>query len=167
MKKIKRTWLFFILLSAATSWAKTHNVVISSMVLSNSIGKTTNHSMFPGRLVTTISNTDEIIYYSADVGILNPGKEKYSFKIVCMDSTKHVIYEDNQDLILNGITRIGEDNFAHSRVYLRLDPEPGSFVDGRLLTWENNKDYFIKLYLEKKLIGITYFHYVLKKNGIK
>ena len=59
---------------------------------------------------------------------------------------------------------IGGDSLRGVTQTLGLNPKTGSMVKGQLIPLEAGNDYFIKLYFEQKLIGVTKFHYmVLKK----
>lgn len=164
MKLTTRIFLLFSLFSTVSYGEKFESITVSKLILSNSIERINNDSMLPGDLVETISNKDDVIYYSADISVINPKKKKYNFKISCEDFSGNIIYEGTDTVSLYKKTqKIGKDFFAYTRLYLRLDTEPGSFVDGQLLTWENDKDYYIKLYFEEKMIGLTKFHYIFKK----
>ena len=50
--------------------------------------------------------------------------------------------------------QIGDDIFRRVVQDLELDPTPGAIVDGQRFPLENDNDYFIKLYFERKLIGL-------------
>ena len=166
MKKIIRRGLLFLVLLGIMGSAKPNSdiFIIERILLCNSLRENANNTITPGDSVEVITNKDEIIYYSANIGVINSTKEKYGFKIICVDSKNNIIFGDTAKVSLyKKKERIGKDSIRHVLLYLRLDPEPGAIVEGRLLPWENDNDYYIKLYFENKLMGVTKFHYMTKK----
>lgn len=166
MINIIRYGLLFFVLVASAGIAKTSNdtIVVERIILSNSVAKAADDKIHPGNPVEVITSKDELIYYSASIGVINPTKKRYRFKIICVDSEDRIIFGGSDQEFLNERTyHFGDDIMRDLPLYLRLDPMPGAIVQGRLLAWENNNDYFIKLFFEKKLIAVTKFHYVFEK----
>ena len=120
----------------------------------------------PGDNVEVFSNQDEIIYYEANIGVINPTKKKYRLEIICIDSKGKVIIQGviNRSLDENK-GQINEYVIRGVTQTLGLDPKPGALVAGQLFPLESGHDYFIQLYFEKKLIGVTKFHYVINRKN--
>jgi hypothetical protein len=165
MKKIIRSGLLLLtFLSYGKGLeARTDTVMVERIILSNSAKKITGDFANPGASVETVINKDKLIWYHADIGIVNPTKKKYEIEINCVDSKGKIVFKG----ILKRSFGIKDDVDGEviSRVTqtLGLDPKSGAIVKGQLIPLENNNDYFIKLYVEKNLIGVTKFHYIIEK----
>lgn len=139
-------------------------MVVVNMVLSNSAEKITYDVFNPGNSVETITNKDKMIFYSVDIGVINPTKKNYNVKIICVDSKDDVVYKGfaKRSLDINdGL--IGKDQVKRFVQIFTLNPRSGAKVGGKLKPLMHNQDYYIKLYFEDKLVGITQFHYLIIK----
>lgn len=165
MKKTIRIGLIlFVFLTCVKNLeAGTDIVFIERVIVSNSAEKITYNSNDPGDSIETFTNKDKLIWYSTDIGIINPTKKKYEIEISCIDSKGKIVFKG----IVKRSFSIKDD--ANGEVIRRLvqelglDPKPGAMVEGQLIPLKNNSDYFIRLYVEKNLIGVTKFHYVIEK----
>lgn len=164
-KIIRYTLVFFILISSfANAKDITDSVFIDTMFLTDSIVKVISNSYQPGHGVDSFTNKDDLIFYYAVIGVINPTKKKYNVEMVCVDSKGNTILQGTVKRSLSGFTRhVGGDIIKGYTQTLGMDPKIGAMVEGQIAPLRNG-DYFIKLYFEKKLIGITKFnYYVIKK----
>ena len=165
MKKIIN--LIFSIYALSNSIANAHmhdnNIFVDRIGISNSANNLLLDSILLGDRVETIKSTDKIILYYANIGIINPTKKNYNVEIIYTNIKGNIvikgayktIFSDQDGMNLNG------DSIRNTLITVGLDPKPGAMVQGQLLALENNTDYYIKLFIEKKLIGITKFTYNL------
>ena len=166
MKKIIRDGLLLMMLITSTCIVKagSNMAVVNSMFISNSTVQTLLNSVSPGPSVETITNKDEMIFYYADIGIINPTKIKYDIDVVCIDSKGNTIIKGSvQRKLTESIEHIGGDTIKRLVQTVGLDSKSGAMVSGQLIPLKNGNNYFIKLFVEKKLIGVTKFNYLTVK----
>lgn len=74
-----------------------------------------------------------------------------------------MVYTDSLKMPLEKIRgHIDKEVIGLAAQHLGLDPKPGAMIKGQHIPLANNNYYYIKLYVEKKLIGITKFQYIVK-----
>jgi hypothetical protein len=140
-----------------------NNIFVDRLGISNSANNLLLDSVLLGDRVETIKSTDKIILYYANVGIINPKNKKYSVRIICINNTGDVIIKGAYKTIFSdqdAISLKGE-SIRTTLITVGLDPKPNAMVQGQLLRLQNNTDYYIKLFIEKKLIGVTKFTYIV------
>jgi hypothetical protein len=110
--------------------------------------------------VERITSKDKIIYYIANIGVINPTKKYYHVKIICVDSNGKTVITGKVKRLLSGFSyQVGGEAVKGYEQTLGLDPKPGAMVKGQLIPLESGHAYFIKLFVENKLIGLTRFKY--------
>jgi hypothetical protein len=166
MKKIIKYALPLLLLVASIGSAKNSDVIIvEGIVLSNSVEPSIDNNTFtPGHSVQKITNKDDIIFYRSNIAVINPTKKKYNIKLLCVDSKDNIIYKGSLKMSLEKINGHVEKNIiGRAAQHLGLDPKPGAMIKGQINPLVNNNVYYIKLYVENKLLGLTKFHYLIEK----
>ncbi len=138
-------------------------VLLLRLIISNSSEFIAYDNIHPGDSVGTLTSKDKVIFYSTDIGVINPTQKKYEIEIICVDSDNKIIFRDSVKRPLTITEKMGADTIGRLAQNLELDPTPGAIVNGQLSALVNNKDYFVKLFFDKKLIGVTKFHYEIKK----
>jgi hypothetical protein len=163
MKNImKSIALLFLLVSGFSNANTLHDtVVINTSVLSNSGMRAILNSISPGPSVEMITNKNDIILYYAEIGIINPTKKKYAIKITCVDTTGNVIIKGSFQRELSSELKrnIGTDLMKSTLFIVTLDPKVGAMAPGQLIPLKSHNEYYIKLFVENKLIGISHFNY--------
>lgn len=166
MKKIfGRTLLLFVLMNGlGCARGLEDSIFVNRMLLSNSGTRAILNSISPGEDVEMITNKDDVILYYADIGILNPTKKNYSVEIICTDKKGNIVIKGAFKRMIDGEEDIvGADVIKDTLITVTLDPKQGAMVPGQLIPLKNQTDYYIELFVEKKLIGITKFNYAIEK----
>ena len=166
MKKILKKFvlLFVLVINAECAEASKDVVFLDRVVLSNSLATVLFDPLLPRNSVDVVTSKDNIVYYVAKIGVLNPSKRKYSVDIVCVDSKGTLILKGSVERTLSSfLYHVGGDVLRGVTQTLGLNPKPGAMVRDQVLPLEDGKDYYIKFYFEKKLLGITKFHYDVVK----
>jgi len=163
--KFKISGLMFLMLVFGTSFAQEHHdcPYLLGVSMSNAAERITSSIYEPLNNVNSFSDKDKTIFYSADIGIINPAKKKYRFKIVCIDRKGKVIFKgllNRSDFIKD---KIGVDKIIRLTQQLELKTAPGAMAYGQTVPLESGQDYFVKLYVDKKLIAVTKFSYSINK----
>lgn len=110
--------------------------------------------------IERITSKDKIIYYVANIGVINPAKKYYHVKIICVDSNGNTVITGKVKRLLSGFSyQVGGETIKGYEQTLGLDPKPGAMIKGQLIPLESGHDYFIKLFVENKLVGLTKFNY--------
>lgn len=163
MKKILKVGVVLLVLisSLKSVEASSEIVFVDRMMISKAVEKNKLNLSLPKRSDWTFRSTDKIIFYYANIGIINPRKTSYDFKISCTDINGNPVIKGTLKKDLSEFSEyyINKDKIINGIITLMLDPKPGVMVKGQLRPLENDKEYFIKVYFEKKLIGITQFRY--------
>jgi hypothetical protein len=163
MKKIVKIGMVLLVLifNLQRLEASSDIVFVDRMMTSSVVVKRLNLSL-PKWSDWTFRDTDKIIFYYANIGVINPSKKSYNIEIVCTDIKGNPIIKSSlkKDFSEFSEYNIGKDKVRNGIITLILDPKPGGMVKGQLLPLENGKDYFIKIYFEKQLIGVTQFDYI-------
>lgn len=151
--------LFLLINGSAIAGNETDVVFIDRMMISDKIVTGLLNAKSPKHSVWTFRNQDEIIFYYASLGIINPTKKKYTLNLLCVDRNGNTVISVilNSDFTKSQAYHLAKDRIVLEPITLVLDPKKDILVKGQLIKLENNTRYFIKLYFEKKLIGITEF----------
>lgn len=139
-------------------------VFVESMFVSDYAAMIISDSISPGQSVELFTSKDKIIYYFANIGVINPAKKKYDVEIKCMNSKGDTVIKGKLKRSLPNFNgHQGESIIRSVAQTLGLDPKPGAMVEGQLIPLESGNDYFIELSFDNKLVGITRFHYTSEK----
>ena len=140
------------------------SIFISNMFLTNSAIQVLSNSFNPGRSVDSFTNKDNLILYTADIGVINPTKKRYFVEVICVDSKGNIVLKGAVRRTLSGFSRRVEGDIIKGYTQtLGMDPKVGAMVSDQLAPLKNGENYFIKLYFEHKLIGVTRFSYSVIK----
>ncbi len=136
-------------------------VFIDRMMTSDLIQKKFDGVEVPKRSAWVFRSSDKIIFYYAQVGIINPTKNKYDFDVVCIDEKGKIFIKQvmTKEFPEMSAYYLGANIIKSDVITMKLDTKSNASIKGQLLPLELAKTYFIKLYFEKKLIGITSFIY--------
>ena len=154
--------MFFLSIMTTIVCAKIPNdsVVVDKMLMTSTIDGVTLADYLPKKSEDIFSNTDKAILYYVYFGIINPTKKKYQVDIICVDTKNNIIFNESTKRALENLPDyIGEDIIKHQVQLFQLDPKLGVMVKGQLIPLQDDNDYLIKLYIEKKLVGISRFTY--------
>ncbi|KTD81886.1 hypothetical protein [Legionella worsleiensis] len=159
-KIIRYFFVFFIFISSlANASAVKDGVFIDTMFLNDYVVNVFSNSDDSRKIADSFSKKDSMILYYAIIGVINPTKKMYDVKIVCVDSKGNPVLQSTVKQSLSGFTRhVGGDIIKEYTQTLSMDPKIGAMVKDQIVPLKNG-DYFIKLYFENKLIGITRFDY--------
>jgi hypothetical protein len=114
--------------------------------------------------VDTITNKDNIMFYAARIVVINPTKKEYNVRMTCIDSKNNIVFNGSIKMLRSKIySYVDKDSIAFITQHLGLNPKQGAMVKGQRTPLVGNNDYYIKLYVENKLIGITKFYYKIDK----
>jgi len=165
MRKIIRSGLLLLVLVSVAGNATSNcdSIFIDRLGVSNSANSFYLKSLLLGERVEKVTSKDKIILYYANIGVMNPSHKKYNVEIIYLDSKSNVVIKGayKTQLLDESLAHIGDDIIKNTLITVGLDPKPGAMVKGQLLPLKDNNDYYIKLFVEKKLIGVTKFHYDL------
>jgi hypothetical protein len=162
IRKIIIYGLTSLFLSCTSYAKKTNEIVIERIILSNSAEQTPGNTFNPGDSVEIVTDQDKIIFYRSNIAILNPTQKQYSIELKCTDSLNNLIYKGTMKMNLE-ISHTKEGNIiGRAAQHLGLDPRQGAMIKGQINPLKINNDYYIKLIVEKKLLGLTKFHYATK-----
>ena len=163
----KRMWfgliLFVLLGSNGILWAAENEIFIGRLYISNTLEKITYDIISPGDSVETITNKDKVLFYHSRIVILNPTKKKYHIEVHCVDNKDRLVFKGVRDRALKYYDHLGDDVIAQIIQQLEMDPRSGAMIEEQKMPLENDSDYFFKLYVDQRLIGITRIHYLIKK----
>ena len=167
MKKIMiATFVMLILLSNFSS-AETNNdvVFVNRMIISNSETDLPFNSIDPGVNQQIITNKDDIFLYYASIGVVNPTKKKYKVEIIFVDKNNNVVLQGGFKRELTSVSRrdVGKDIIKTTLLTVMLDPKVGTIAPGQLISLQDRQEYFVKLLIENKLVGISRFMYIIEK----
>lgn len=124
---------------------------------------------FPGRATRTITSADKTALYYASLKIINPPKLHYKLRIECVDAEGMVLIDGSADKEIFAVSRQKYLNgeAGQLEITMVLDPRLGAMVRGQRMPLKHDMDYFVRLYVDGKLIGLTSFQYVVLKPQIK
>ncbi len=162
MIKVIKKGIFLLLFINIIVYAKTPNnsVVIDRMLMSNTLKKITFEDYLPGKNKYTFTNKDKNIVYYVYFGIINSTKEKYEIELFCIDTKSNIIFKESiERTLVEFPDYMGEDIIKNQDQMLLLDPKPGAMVKGQLMPLKDGNSYYIKLYIDKKLSGVSKFTY--------
>ncbi|MCL9685787.1 hypothetical protein [Legionella maioricensis] len=168
MIKIIKETIFLLLFIVTIGYAKTPNdsVVINRVLISNTAKKIIFDVYAPGKDVHIFTNKDKKIFYYVYFGIINPTKKKYQIEIICVDKKDNIVFQEaTERTLIKYPDYIGEDIVKNQEQMLWLDPTPGAIVKGQRLPLKSDNDYFIELYIEKKLVGVSRFTYQVMRDA--
>lgn len=157
--------LFASIYSSPNIGASSENIFVGEIILSNSLEIISYDAINPGDSVEKFTNRDNTIFYTADIGIINPIKKYYLIEIDCINSIGKRVFKESTKEPLKFKTNIQNDVLARLVKQVELNPKSGAMVEGQFALLESGNDYFIRLYVDNKLIGLSKFHYEIKKQG--
>ncbi|CAM2766828.1 hypothetical protein [Legionella worsleiensis] len=161
MNNIKKWLMLLLILVCGFGRAELikDGVFIDTMSITDSYIIGLLNSFEPGSNLYSFTNKDSIIFYFAVIGVINPTKKMYDVKIVCVDSKGNPVLQGTVKRSLKEFTRhVGGDIIKGYTQTLGMDPKPGAMVKDQIVPLKDG-DYYINLYFENQLIGITKFHY--------
>ena len=160
------TFVMLILLSNFSS-AETNNdvVYVNRMIISNSERDLPLNSIAPGMNKEIITNKDDVIFYYADIGVINPTKKKYTVEIIFVDKNNRTFVKGKFERKLKSITiqHIGKNVLKSTLLTFSFDPKVGALVQGQRIPFHHHDEYFIKLFIDNKLIAVSSFLYYIEK----
>lgn len=164
-KIIGRVFLLLALTSnVGNAGMLSDSVFVNRILVSNSAKRAILNSVSPGDNVARITNKDDMVLYYASVGVINPTKKKYNVEIICTDVNGEVVIQGEFKRLLSTLEEhVGRDTVKRLLLVLTLDPKPGAMAPGQLMPLKDNMDYYVKLFIEKKLVGVTNFSYEIEK----
>ena len=167
MKKILKSFVLLLVLVINTECvAKNRDIVfVDRIIVSYTLETILSDPLMPRDSAEGVTSEDDIMYYVAKIGVINPTKKEYNIKILCVDNNGRVVLKRTEKRSLPSLynENSSEDVIRSVTQTLSLDPKPGAMVSGQIFPLEDDKDYYIQLYFEKKLLGITTFHYDVEK----
>ena len=159
-------WLILLLIFnlAEPVWAKTDpdTIIPEALVVADKATVLYGNG-FPENYTRVIMSDANIALYYASIKVLNPSKENYNVKIQCQDRKGATVIEGKYKLPLS-LTKsetLGEDSINYIETTLGLYPQPGKRVPGQRMALKNEETYFVKLWVEGKLVGLTSFRYAI------
>jgi hypothetical protein len=140
--------------------ASTDLIFVDRMMISNSI-KNKSNKIKPNSSNWYLSNEDQDIFYYAQIGIINPTATQYEIKLVCIDEEGIPIFRKNFKVALTKFSGYQQEKNTIKlyELTLNLNPKPNALVKGQIAPLKDDNNYLVKLFINKKLIGITQFHY--------
>lgn len=158
------SFLFILTCNINNVMAENDAVYVDRMLISGSIIRNSQGTLIPKFSQWSFSDKDKIIFYAANIGIINPSKKLYEVKYVCIDVNGRIIFqgEDKIELTEPSTKYVYLDKNKISQpkmVTFSLKPQRGVLVRGQVQPLESNKDYYVQLFVEKKLIGLSQFSY--------
>lgn len=161
MVNLLKKWAFLLLMTTI-GYAKVPNdtIVINRAFMSNILEKIIFDEYLPGKDIETFTDKDKGIFYYIYLGVINPTKEKYQIEIICVDNKNNVIFKKSTERKLMEYSNyIGEDLLKNQDQIFKLNTKLGAMVEGQVTPLKDGNMYFIKLYIEKKLMGVSMFSY--------
>lgn len=162
MKCIVRI-LILLLLKNGVLCAKEPNDVtfLNGAMITHLVEKGPNNSYVPDVPNAAVSNQDNIFLYYANVGVMNPTKKKYDVELSCIDKKEHVLFRKvfQQTVHASDAPKLGVNTMKEAIITFTMNPKTGGMVPGQTNVLKDHQDYYMKLYFDKKLIGITEFRY--------
>lgn len=155
-KKIRIGFLsFFFIIFIHNAYPSGDNIFIDRMMMSNAaLNKKDLNSNY-----WYFSNTDKHIFYYVNIGIINPTKKQYDVEYICIDKNGNSITQGTLKMNLAELEewQLGKDTIRRSKLITftvkpQLHANPKTSLKG-------DSNYYVKLYVDKKLIGFTEFHY--------
>lgn len=118
---------------------------------------------FPGTVTRTIRSSDKSAFFYASVRIVNPKKSKYVVKLECVDDAGNVVIEGTlqKEIFPMYRRRYMEGEIGQIEVSLGLNPTAGAKVAQQRMILKDDTQYFIRLYVEGRLISLTNFRYLI------
>lgn len=146
------------------SSAANENVYVDRIFVSHSSLKDIANNNIPNGTVYTFDSMDKTISFYASIGVTNPKKEKYEVELRCVDKQGALVIKKIWKKDISEFTshRVGNDIIKEQIYAITLDPREGKMVQGQRIPLENLHQYDIKLYFERKLIGLTGFGYAIE-----
>jgi hypothetical protein len=167
MKKIMITIFFILTLLSNLSSAKSDNDIfyINRVIISNSKIDLPFNTITPGTNQEIITNNDDVIFYYANIGVINPTKKKYTVEIVCVDKNNKTFVKEKFERKLQSqiVKYIGENGLKFTLITVSFDPKVGALVQGQRIPFHHHDEYFIKLFIDNKLIAVSSFLYYIEK----
>lgn len=167
MKKMLQSGLLVLILASNIGIVKANTdiVFVDRMMISNAVEKNISHLSLPIRSSWTFRNTDKVIFYYANIGVINSSKKNYDLEITCIDMKGNTVITKkiNKNFTEFLAYHVDRETLRNGEVTLTLNPKSGAMVKGQLKPLENDKNYFIKVFFEKKLVGVTEFHYLISE----
>ena len=160
------TFFILTLFSRLSSAESNHDLVyVNRMIISNSKMDLPFNSIAPGMNKEIITNKDDVIFYYADIGVINPTKKKYTVEIIFVDKNNRTFVKGKFERKLKSITiqHIGKNVLKSTLLTFSFDPKAGALVQGQLIPFHNADEYFIELFIDNKLIAISSFTYYIEK----
>lgn len=119
---------------------------------------------FPGTVTRTVSSNDAIAFYFAAIRVINPGKKKFEVKLECVDSSGQLIIGNTSTKEVHALTesKYMEGKSGYLETSLGLNPAVDAVVPGQKMTLKNEEEYYIRLFIDDKLVGLTKFRYFIK-----
>lgn len=149
--------------------ATNEDIVIPEILAISGEATVAYGNAFPGPVTRTIRDTSKTAIYYASVRVVNPTKKIYKVKIECVDELGKVVisgvvdresYDVNESKYLGG-----KSSFIEAK--LVLDPKLGAMVPGQTEPLKGEHGYYVRLYVDDTLVGLTRFRYILMGESTK
>lgn len=124
---------------------------------------------FPGTVTRTISSNDKIAFYFAAIRVINPGKNKFELRLECVDSSGQLIIGNTTTREVHDLTesKYLDGKSGYMETSLGLNPAVDAIVPGQKMSLKNEEEYYVRLFIDDKLIGLTKFRYFIKSKPAK
>ncbi|WP_143133484.1 hypothetical protein [Pseudoduganella namucuonensis] len=144
-------------------------VVVPDILAMSSEANIVYSKAFPGPVTRTIRSTDKTALFYASLKIIAPKKERYSIKIDCVgeDGNPLIAGTVNREIFSVNKAKYQNGEIAQIEVSMGLDPKSGAMVPGQIRPMRNDENYFIRLYVDDKIVGLTSFRYIILKPSTK
>lgn len=123
------------------------------------------NNAFPRQVMRTITSTDKTALYYASLKVIDPPKTHYKLRIECVDAEGNVLIEGSADKEIFAISRRKylKGEVGQLEITMVLNPKPGAMVPGQRTPLKHDMYYFVRLYVDGKLLGLTSFRYLTMK----
>lgn len=165
---LKYAMLFVILMNNAFGAEVINDVFfIDRLLMSDSLGNVQGSYKLPKRNILKFNNKSKNIFYYANIGILNPRKKEYLVEYFCVDGHGNMIFHREEKIKISQWRKTffeKDTSIVSGTIDFAFNPMENSLIIGQFIPLLSGKNYFIKLYIEKQLIGLTEFIYKNKLN---
>lgn len=162
MKKILKSAM--LLLTLVNAWndveAGNEQVFVDRMIIGNNISGIANSGL-PKKDMWSFHDADQTILFYAKIGVINPILKTHTLEYTCTDQEGNLVIKGTfkNNPAENTVYHLGPDTLKSQIITLELNPKPGALVKGQINPLKKDNIYFIKIYFEKNLIGISEFDY--------
>jgi hypothetical protein len=119
-------------------------------------------SGLPQNVVRVVTSRAKIVFFYTSMRVINPTKEEYEIHIECVDSGDRIVIDvrTTQKISRREVSMAGDKTYS-IEARLGLDPRLGVLVPGQKIPLEGGGNYFVRIFVDDKLIGLSTFRYVV------